>query len=187
MTNLIRRLRGMTAAGTADYSVDGETWWADDHLQEVLDAYRIDLNRVPLFAQPEHDGGTPLYHDYYAPLGQLEEAASGSAAFAVEDGDGDNVGTASYTPDYVRGLIRFSADQGGTAYYLRARAYNLAAAAAQVWREKMASTAAYYAASVDGQRLDREQWFDHCERMVRRYESEAGVQTVAVSRTDIAS
>ena len=186
MSNLIRRLRGMTQAGTADYSVAGTNWWTDDQLQEVLDANRVDLNHVRVVESPEYEGGTLIYRTFYLGYENLEEVSTGADAFDVEDGRGDTVGTALYTPDYIRGVVRFSNDYSGTALYIRGRSYNLNAAAAQVWREKAAWRADYVDFGSDGQRFSQSQWFNHCWRMAAGYDAAQGVTSAQLYRSDLA-
>lgn len=183
--NLITRLRGMTQAGTAEYTIGATTWWTDDQLADVLALYATHYNRASLIPQPEYAGGTARYHDYYAPRGELEEAASGTIYWSVEDSNGDEAGTANYSVDYVAGLVRFSADQGGTAYYLRGRAYNLSAAAAHIWREKAGWRAQYVTFDADDQRLNQSDWFKHCMRMVDYYTSAISLAEHRLRRSDL--
>lgn len=185
MANLILELRSMVNAGTADYSVSGVSYWTDQQLQDRLDRFRVDLNRAPLRYDSEYVGGTAYYHDYYAPLGNLEEAGSGTIHWQVEDGDGNAAGTATYAADYIAGLIRFTNDQGGSAYYLRGRSYNLKRAASSIWREKAGSVAAYYSFSADGQSFSRSHWFEHCLSMADNYEADSGIQTTRLIRNDL--
>jgi hypothetical protein len=186
MANLILRLRGMTNAGTADYTVNSVNYWTDDHLQDRLDMFRLDLNRVPLTAETEYSGGTAQYFDYYAPTGDFEEyTADDSTIFQVEDGDGDAQGTSLWTADYLRGVVRFAADQGGTAYYLRARSYNLNRAAAAVWRMKAAHYAERFDVSTDNHRLSRSQLIKQCLDMAALYDNQSGIATVTMVRTDL--
>lgn len=186
MTTLIRRLRGMTSAGTADATIGTVVWWSDDHLQEVLDLYRQELVDTPLTPRGEYDTwGTLRYYDYTTRYGDLEEAASGSVYWTVNTAEGTAWGTASYTVDYAVGLIRFSADTAGSAYYLRARSYNLNRAAADVWRQKAANAAAFYSFSTDSQSFSRSQWFDHCMTMADRFERRSGVKSSEMIRTDL--
>jgi hypothetical protein len=185
MLNLIRRLRGMTQAGTADYSVAGITWWSDDHLQEVLDLHRVDLNYVPLVSEREYSGGTALYYDYYAPLGNLEETNSGAAYFAIEDSDGDDVADTLYSMDYLRGRVRFHADQGGTAYYIRGRSYNLNSAAADIWRQKMGWRADFVTFRADDQQFNQSDWFKHCAEMAAYFDRQGGASQSTLGRLDL--
>lgn len=178
MLALITRLRGMTNAGTAD--------WTNEALQDVLDARRVDLNRAPLTPDYEYVNGTALWHDYYAPLGNFEEATSGAQYWRIENTSGVTAGTADYTVDYASGYIRFAADQGGTAYVLRARSYQMALAAADVWRQKAAAYAERYDVQTDNHRLNRSQVIAHCLKMAAEYEAKAGIQSVQVVRGDLA-
>lgn len=186
MSSLITRLRGMTNAGTADYTIAGSAYWTDDQLQEVLDQHRRDLNRVVLDPEPEYAGGTAYYYDYYAPVGNLEAYnATDANVFQVEDMDGDAAGTADYTADYLRGVIRFDADQGGTSYYLRGRTYNVNAAAADVWRRKAAHVADRFDIATDNHRLSRSQMIQQYLAMAQNYDREAGIRTATFVRTDL--
>lgn len=190
LSNLIRRLRGMAQIGTADYSLvigDGSTvvWWSDSHAQDILDAYRMDHQYEMLTPAPEYLGGTNIFKNYYAANHDWEEATSGSVYWLVVDSAGNDAGTANYSVDYIAGLVRFSADKLGTAYFLTGRTYNLNAAAAQIWREKAASTAAFYTFKTDNQSFDRSQWFDHCMKMAQFYDGEAGIKTSRLKRADM--
>lgn len=186
MADLILEVRRMANAGTADFTTGwGESLFSDDHLQAALDRTRRDLNRVALTPEPEYTGGTPLYLDYYAPVGDLEAYTGDEAVFVVEDGSGNAAGTATYTADYRRGVVRFNADQGGTAYYLRARTYSLPLAAADIWRQKAAQHAERFAVSTDNHTLHREQLIAHCLKMAAQFEMQAGVQSVEMRRTDL--
>lgn len=185
-SNLIRRLRGLCQIGTADYTVNGVAWWSDDAVQEILDANVMDYHQGYLRPQIETDtGGTARYFNYYAPQGNLEEAVSGTVYWRVFDSIGSVVGTANYTVNYVQGYIRFNADTGGTAYYLRARGYDLNSAAAQIWREKAGSSAAFFSFSSDNQSFSRGQWFDHCESMAEKYEAQTGGVFSKFQRDDL--
>jgi hypothetical protein len=68
---------------------------------------------------------------------------------------------------------------------LRGRSYNLNAAAAQIWNEKMASVAAYYSFKADNQAYNRSDWFKHCSMMVSQYEKSSGIATTFVTREDL--
>lgn len=186
MTDLIKHARRLAAAGTADFTTGwGETLFGDEHIQAALDDHRLDLNRVPLKPEPELTGGASLYKDYYAPAGNLEAFSGDEAVFVVEDGDGNAAGTASYTVDYQRGVVRFSADQGGTSYYLRARSYNLNAAAADLWRQKAAQYAERFDVKTDNHSLSRSQLIDHCLKMAAKFDMASGIQSVEMQRTDL--
>ena len=151
-----------------------------------MDLSRLDLNRVPLAPEPEWEGGTAIYKDYYAPTGNLEEyTAADLSVFSVEDSDGDEAGTANYTVDYLRGVVRFNADQSGTAYYLRARSYNMNSAAADVWRDKAAHFAGRFDIATDNHNLKRSQLIKQALEMAKHYDMEAGIGTAKMVRDDL--
>lgn len=186
MYNLITRLRGMTNAGTADWELGTEVYWSDQHLQDVLDHYVTALNRTPLDYELEYTNGTATYFDYYAPIGNFEEAASGSAYWRIENGAGIAIDSDGYAVDYATGAIRFLTDQRGTAYYLRARSYNLNKAAAEVWHRKAAFYAEKITVTTDNHKLMREQLIANALKMAAEYDAKAGtIQSLKVVRSDL--
>jgi hypothetical protein len=185
LLTLIGELRQMTDAGPADYTLAGVTYWTDAHLQAALDRHRVDLYREPLTALETHvGGGTVHWLDYQSGYGHLEETSGGTAIFVVEDSTGVDQGTASWSADYARGRITFSQNQGGTAYYLTARSYDLNAAAADVWRTKAAQSAKLYHVSTDNHSLSREQIFAHALQMADYYAGRAAPALTDLYRSD---
>jgi hypothetical protein len=181
MANLIKRLRGLTQAGTADYSIAGYTYWADADLQDRLDARCTLIEGAALTWLMDSVGaGKQEYHRLKSPYRDLEEAESGTIHWAVRDNQGNEAGTAAYTKDYTRGELRFSADQSGTASYrLWARSYDLYGAAADVWREKSAYYSDWYNYSSEGQRFDRQKAFDQALQMADQMARKAGANKAA--------
>lgn len=181
LATLIDRLRGMTNAGTADYSLGTANFWDGDHMQDVLDRHRTDVKREPLTMVSDLlGGGSVSYTEYRSRFMNYEATSGGSAIFIVENSTGANVGTASYSVDYQNGIVTFGANQAGTLYYLTGRSFNLNAAAADVWRQK----AAHYADtkfdfSTDGHSIKRSQLVQQAMDMAERYENMGGgIQTV---------
>lgn len=186
MANLITRLRSMTEVGTADYTLAGATYWSDDQLQVILDSRRTELIREPIEAEYEFVGaGTPEYHNYFMAFRDLEEAASGTPIWEVEDSTGATVGTASYTVNYDAGHIRFTSDTDGEVYYLTARTFNLNAAAAEVWQKKASHVHKAYDFAADGARYDRSQMFVHCMKMAEHYRNFSGIKVSRLFRSDV--
>jgi hypothetical protein len=189
MNDLISRLRGLTQAGTADYTIAGVTYHSDDHLQEALDANRLDIYREYLSYVREYvGGGTVEYKVYAGKWGNFEKTDGGSAIFFVADSLGDAIGTADYSVDYQRGVITFDADQGGSARYLTGRSYDLYGAAADVWRMK----AAHYSItafdfSTDNHSVKRSQLKTQAQEMSGYYASMARAQVSTMIRTDVDS
>jgi len=184
MADNIATLRGMTDAGTADYTAGTITYWSDNEVQRVLDRHRIDFKREQLVPVASHaDGGTIQYKEYRSQFNNIE---SGTAVFNLELATGEAAGTANYSVDYALGIITFSADQGGTAWYLSARSYDLNASAADIWRSKAGNAAKAYDVKTDGHSLNRSQMMKHCMGMANHYESFAKVSFVDLERDDMA-
>lgn len=155
MVELIARVRQLTSAGTAAYTVDGSAAFTDDHLQDVLDRHVRTFHHVPLaWDQSWPGGGSVEWTEGHLPYGQLE---TGTAAFTLEDSLGANVGTASYTLDDQSGRITFTADQGGTVYYASGRSYNLWLACAEVLETWAAAESRSFDFQSDASRFARSQ------------------------------
>lgn len=186
MADLITRVRQMCNIGTASYSGAGTTFYSDQQIQDHLDRHSTHLNYIPLRSEPEYNsGGTLEYHDFYVSVGNLEAATSGSVYWQVYDQENIPVGTANYSTDYSRGLIRFTADTEGSAYYLRARTYDMNRAAAQIWREQAGFVAMNYDIQLDDQRLNRSQMHKHCMTMAAQFDKLAGARVTRMVRGDL--
>lgn len=189
LSNLITELRGLTEAGTADYTLGASTYWSDDHMQDILDVYRNDIIFEQLSLHPyQIAGGSLSYTDYRSAYGYFEATTGGTAIFYVQDSTGANVGTANYTPDYRRGVLIFGSNQAGSVYYLTGRSYDLDAAAAEIWRRKTAHYApTSFDFSTDNHSISRSQVYKHCVEMAALFEgkSASAVETVSMSRSDV--
>lgn len=186
MSDLITELRSLTDAAVGDYSIIGAgtvTYWTDDQLQTVLDNHRTDIKFIEMTAEPE---GDLTYLDYSVGYGNLEQTAGGTAVFIVQDVNGNAVTTPSYTVDYQRGLVTFSADTNGTTYFVTARSYDLNGAAAEVWRKKMVHYHTAMNFETLNHRVDREALYKHAREMAEYFEGIGGegMDTVAVMRSD---
>lgn len=168
MDNLISEVRRMTHAGTADHTVAGVAYWTDDQIQERLDRTRQTVKRVSLSSDPEYVAGDNVYLEYKIPvyLKWLEEDDTDSG-WALRDGDGADA--TGYTVNYQSGVITFGTDQDSEIYYLDARAYDVYAAAGDMWESK----AGFYEASVDwssdNHRVSKSQMVKHAMAMANKY------------------
>lgn len=160
--------------------------WTDDSAQEILDRNRLDFWKEELVPSPALENGETVYKKYLSGYENLEEATSGTAAWRIYDADGETIGTANYSVDYVRGIITFSADQEGSARYLDGRSYDLAGAAADAWRERAANVHSYYDFQAGENRLSRAQWFEHCMRIAQFYDRHRRPMMVLFRRNDLA-
>ena len=184
MADIIRRLRGLAQAGAVDYQVAGIPFWSDAQLQEVLDDNRVDFIEQELRPIPKTVSSTYVYTRYDAPYGNLETYASGSAIFTLITSDGTQAGTANYSVDYTKGIVTFTADQGGTAWFLSGRSYDLNAAAAEVWEQKAGYYQMSFDVKTDGHDLKRSQLFEQAMNRADFYRSKAGASTIDILRGD---
>ncbi len=182
MSNPIARLREMGQASTADFTLSGTAYWTDAQLQDILDSFRQDIFAVALEARSTLDtGGTARYYDYYFEPGVWEE---GTATFTVAKSTGGTVIPTTY--DYSMGHIGFgTVDQAGTAYYLTARRYDVAAAAADVWGKKAAYVSQKYDMNSDGQSLTRSQLKAQYTEMAETFTQRALPMNAHLLRPDL--
>lgn len=179
MSELVSTLRGMTNAGTADYSIAGVSYWSDEEMERALDRHRVNVFREELYPREGYvAGGSIEYTEYLSRFGNLEQ---GTAALYIQDSVGSAIGTADYSVDYALGVVTFTADQAGSARYLQARSYNLNAAAADVWRMKAGHAASKFDFSTDGHTINRSQMQKMAMDMVRFYEEQGGAETVEIA------
>jgi hypothetical protein len=196
MEQLIRRLRQMTETNESDYSIGDQTYWNDDHLQDVLDEHRERLDMVMLQPRSEQLSGSLVYLRYELPrsIKAIEGVtADDDTAFRVTDSIGAVVEQADYSLSERDLSVVFSEDQEGAARYWSGFAYDLQAAACQIWEIKAAHTWTAVNFSVDWQRFDREAMHKHCVDMAKiyRYSSgssggSGGSKTARLVRSDLA-
>lgn len=186
MSDLISKLRALTSAGTADYSVSGTTYWTDDQLQSVLDQHRTDFQRLPLLADTTYLDSASYYYDYYIPdYDWLEGTASGTAAWVLSNGTGGTVAYSAYTLNLDAKHIKFTADQAGTAYYLTGRGFDMYQAAADVWEQKAADVWEAFDLKTDNHDMTRSQKYDHAKDMAKQMRRRNGVTSSIMSRPDV--
>ena len=175
MTNLINRLRGLTNAGTAQYTVGTLTYWDNDDLQDALDRHATWVVEDYLIWKAQNIGGTMRYFTALARYRDLEEAESGTVRWQVRRTTGTAEGTANYTADYINGRVTWSADQGGTTYMLAAAySYDLYSAAVDVLQHKLAYVDLWYDFSADNQSFSRSQVQKSLTDLIAAYKSLAG-------------
>lgn len=186
LVDLITELRGMTDAGSDDYTVGGRPYWTDKQLEEILDRCRHDhyrANTAPI--QAYAGAGTVVWKDYYTGVGNIEKTTGGTAIFWLEDTTGAVIGSANYTMDYRRGHAAFTVDQGGSVYLWSGRSYDLNRAAALIWRQKAAHYTTFYNFATDNHRVDKGEVYKHCLQMAQYYEQQAATsQVVELYRGD---
>lgn len=186
---IIEELRGLTEAGTAEYTLGTTVYWSDNSMQDILDLHRRDIVFAPTGVLPKVvTGGTLQYYDYVIPYSYLETTAGGTDIFVLQDSTGATLSASLWSVDYRRGKITFANNTNGTSVYMTGRSYDINAAAADMWRRK----AAHYAPtsfnfSTDNHSISRAQVYDHAIEMAAYFESisEDAIQVVTRFRSDM--
>ena len=112
MHDLIVRWRRMVSDTAGSVFQDWEA-------QEILDTHRGEMWEKMLAPVPVPLTGTVVYQTYLVGAQNVEGTASGTTAWRLYDSNGTAV--TGYTLDSQRGIVSFTADQKGTAYYVDAR------------------------------------------------------------------
>ena len=183
---MIDTVRGYANAAPDEWEVSTDssivTYWDDEEIQRVLDRHKVEYIHAILDAQPTYESGTSVYKQYLLGATNVE---SGTAVFKIED----TAGTVSgYTVDYARGIATFSTDQSGKSFYWSGFAYDLDAAAADIWRMKASHVAGLVDFSTDGHSIKRSQQAQAFLNMAGHYQNRSaseGVTTAKIVRDDL--
>lgn len=183
MATLIAELRGMTDTAADQYSVGGQSYWSDDHLQAKLDQTQKIVWDVSLLKTQHYENGVAKYTRYYIPIevGTWLEGSETTGAFEVVNSLGNTAPVYTATPEV--GLIVFNADTGGTEYFLRARSYDLRAAAAQIWLDKAGHSTKLIEWKAGGHTLKENLEHDHCMKMYEVYSYYQGLGTTQLRKS----
>lgn len=185
MEDLLLEIRGVTNASESVWSNGTANYWDDQQLQNVLDQHRRDFENVPLTPIPSPAaGGSLSWFNYDLPYRYLEQA-SGTTIFTVFNAVGSAMGTAAFTVDYTRGVVTFTADTQGSAYYASGRTYDLYGAAAEVLERWAAHEALSFDFSADGQSFRRSQKVDMLTKMAVDCRGKAWPVDVTTARCDL--
>ena len=187
MVELISRVRQDAHAGTADHTVGGVVYWSDDQLQDLLDRTRETHKRVPLYSEPEYVDGANVYLEYPLPdaMEWIERQGTDSG-WALRDGDGSAIGTATYSVNYGARMVTFDADTNNDIYYLDARTYDMYSVVADVWDSK----AGFYESNVDwssdNHRVSNSQKWSHAKAMAEKFRKmgKSAIQLIQRVRVD---
>lgn len=173
MSELIRQLRQMAQAESAEYQVGDDIYWEDEHLQDILDLFRADVYEESIYPIPQFVSGNTVYQNYYWIYSNVERASSGTAIWQLQDLNGSAIGTANYSIDYNARRIRFSTTTDGSEYALTYSYYDLNRAAAEVWRRKAANVANRFDVRTDNHDLKRNQLRQNYLDMAKYFDEQA--------------
>lgn len=174
MADLIQRVRELTGAGTAEYSIGAVAYWSDDQLQSALDRARLDVWSEQLSVQQQYAGaGTISYRVYNSQYANYEQTLGGTALFIIRDGTGAALGTALYTVDYIRGVVTFGTTTNGDIRRLEGRAFDIYGAAADVLEGWGGYLARQFDFATDGQSFKLSQQREALTALAARYRAQA--------------
>lgn len=186
MQTLIDTVRGYANAAPDEWTISTDNsfieYWSDEEIQRVLDRHKQEYIHEPMDAQPTYESGSTVFKQYLLGVGNVE---SGTAVFKIEDIAGTVTG---YTVDYTQGIATFLTDQSGKALYWSGFAYDLDAAAADIWRMKAAHATELVDFSTDGHSVKRSQQAQQYLTMAGYYQQRSaneGVVTAKIVRDDL--
>lgn len=184
MAELLLTLRGLTNAGSAEYTVNAVSYWTDQQLQDVLDRHVTQIRHEELYAIVYTGIGTIAYFDYQASRRFLETTDAGTSRFVIQNETGATISTAAWSVNYPRGLVTFGTDTEGLTRYLTGYSYDMNAAAADVWQQKAAHYVTAYDVATDNHNLRRSQIIQNCMMLAKEFAAGAAVYSVSVERSD---
>jgi len=186
MQRLIDTVRGYANAAPDEWTVSTDTsytaYWSDEEIERVLDRHKVEYIHAPMEAVQSYASGAIVYLQFRAGVPDIE---SGTAVFKIEDTSGTVSG---YTMDYARGVATFSTDQAGKGFYWSGFAYDLNAAAADIWRMKASHAAEQVDFSTDNHSIKRSQQAQSCLAMAQYYQNRStseGVGSTKIVRDDL--
>lgn len=150
--------------------------FADQDIQDVLDASRVDVFNGPLRAEPTYTGATIQYLDYFASLGDWE----------------DNVVlrqflTTVVTPSVSENIVGHwqFAQTTLPSVFISGRTYDVYRVAADLLERQAAKWALSYGVNVDGQSLQRGQVLPALMSLARQYRMQQRPFALSATRTDL--
>ncbi len=186
MQTLIDTVRGYANAEPDEWEVTSDssivTYWDDEEIQRVLDRHKTEFIHALMNVEPTYSAGAIVYQQYRLGATDIE---SGTAVFKIEDTAGTVTG---YSVDYARGVVTFTADQSGKSFWWSGFAYDLNAAAADIWRMKASHVANLVDFSTDGHSVKRSQQAKQYLDMAGYYQNRSvseGVTTAKIVRDDL--
>jgi len=174
-------MRGMCNAGTADYTAGTATYWSDQNLQDTLDRWRFDAYSVQISPVMEMSTGELSTTRYYLGEHNIE---SGTDVFWVSDSVGNKVAAASYSVDYNLGLVTFTANTAGLAYYATYHSFDINAAASEVWRQKASHYADQVTFKAGNQSVNLSDKLAQALQMASYYAMQSGARSISFERSD---
>lgn len=186
MMTMIATLRSLCNATTSDATIGTETYFTDDHLQQILDSTQRLWSDVPLQPVPDVVDGALVYLTYQIPpyIPRVFEEQGSSSGWAMRTTNGTLVDPSTYSVNYESGTLTFNADTNGASYVLDCRTYNINRAASNVWLRKASFAYQDVDWGSDNHTLRASQQFNHALHMAERYALLAGGSSGRFVRPD---
>jgi len=180
MEDLVDELRLLTETqDTTDEAAIDYGIWTDDALQTVLDVYgRRELVDVELQPLPQVTGTVALYAIPFSDKVWLERD---DTICTVVNTSGQDVGAVT---NYAQNTVTHSSTLGEPVY-VRGRAFDLWAAAANIWAKKASMRSSMIQAKAGDHTLYEQQEYEHCLERYRFYAGQK-LRTVVVRRAGYA-
>ena len=187
MQTLINTVRGFANAGASEWTIETDsailTFWDDAEIQKVLDHHKTQHVHSQLEPVVSYEGGVGVYKIHG--LGDTDIESGDN--FVLSDING-TASTTGFTVDYSRGLVTFTTDQVGKALFWDGYAYDLNAAAAEIWRTKAAHAAEQVDWSSDNHSVKKSQLSAAYLKMADMYSARSkseGMTTIRIMRGDL--
>lgn len=174
MTDIIADLRGLTEAGTADWTAGTVAFFSDDMLQTILDRYKEPFTYKGMETEQPVKTATGWLWSLYEieDTENIEASTGGTAVFYVQDNVGGTLAANAYTMDYRNGILALITPVSiATPYFATGYSYDINAAAADVWQTKANHVSANFDFSTDNHSIKRSQLFDNYTKMANYYRS----------------
>ena len=179
MTDLVQTVRELSNAGTGEFTVGTVSYFSDDHIQTVLDNHRRDLQYDTMEVYPEQGVGSILYREF-----RTEPNLESGTVFYLQYSGGTAVGTSLYSVDYTRGVVTFTNDTSGTAFYATGRTYDVYNASAEIWDRKASNVANQVDWSSDNHSVKNSQVFQFYQQQASKMRGMGKQNSVTIYRGD---
>lgn len=179
MSDLVQTVRELSNAGTNEFTVGTVVYFSDDHIQAALDNNRRDFQFMPMEVNPEQAVGSVVYKEF-----RTEPYTESGTLFYLQTAGGSAVGTSLYSVDNARGIVTFTNDTKGTAFYASGRTYGVHTAAAEIWDRKAANVANQVDWSSDNHSVKNSQVFQFYQKQAQTMRGMGKQNTVTIYRGD---
>jgi len=179
MSDLVQTVRELSNAGTGEFTVGTVSYFSDDHIQTALDNHRRDFQFMPTQVEPEQAVGSVVYKEF-----RTEPYIESGTLFYLQTAGGTVTGTALYSVDYTRGIVTFTNDTKGTAFYATGRTYDVYSAAADIWDRKASNVANQVDWSSDNHSVKNSQVFQFYQKQAANMRSMGKENSVTIYRGD---